>query len=302
MDHSRLSVGIEITGIDLREPIAPEDADDLRSLLAHHQLLVIRDQAIAPDDQIRVLGIFGNVLDETGDGSRYQYVSGYESSVFPGRLLFHSDNHFAAVPLELLSLYAEEVSDEAAPTVFCDNCNGYRRLPQAVAERLDSAQVSTKSFFHLGFSDRASRTLPADLTGGPEATHPAVWKHPETGEPFVYLTELHANHILGLAREESTQLLDEVFAAIYDEANLYEHKWRAGDIVIWDNRAVQHARGEVPPAQSPDAKPRTIRRVSVGSRGFTGQFKFAPEVVEQAKREGTGAFFDEKTWQSWTAN
>jgi taurine dioxygenase len=245
---------------------------------------VFRDQQLGPDDQIRALEVFGNVLDEKGDSKRYQYVSGYDTSIRPGRLLFHSDNHFTPVPLEVLSLYAENVDASAAPTLFCDNVRAFRRLPKDLADKLAGAQVATRSFFHLGYSDQASRTLPAELSGGPEAVHPAIWTHPQTGESYVYLTELHANHIVGMDQEESDRLLDAVFAAIYDEANLYEHKWRPGDLVIWNNRTVQHARGEVPEAAGPGEKSRVVRRVAVGPIGFSDQFQFSAQAVEDMKR------------------
>jgi taurine dioxygenase len=275
-----LQVGVEISGIDLRRAIDPGAAAELQRLLAEHQLILFRDQDITPADQIRLLGVFGNVLDEVQDGKRYQYVSGDETSVRPGRLLFHSDNHFTQVPLEVLSLYGERIGEAATPTLFVDNVEAYRRLPSELAARLDGLDVVTKSYFHLGYSDRPARSVSPEPEGGPCARHPAVWRHPVTGAPFLYLTELHAHHLAGLPREESDALLGAAMDAIYVPDRFYEHRWRTGDLLVWNNRTVQHARGELTPSDGSPAAARSVRRVAVGPVGFSDQFQFAPEALE----------------------
>jgi taurine dioxygenase len=131
------------------------------------------------------------------------------------------------------------------------------------------------TFFHLGGSDRPSYALGSDNAGGPAARHPAIWRHPVTSEPFVYLSELHTNHIVGMLRAQSDELLRKVFEMMYDPSHFYEHVWRTGDLVIWNNRTVQHARGEIPMV---DAPPRTIRRVGVGPVSFSDQYQFSAET------------------------
>jgi len=279
MDVVPLQVGVEINGLMLSRPIAPGDAAELRRLLAERQMLVFRSQAITPEDQIRVLEVFGNVLDEKGDGLRHQYVSGEKTSVKPGRLLFHSDNHFTQAPLELLSLYGEEVGKGATPTLFVDNVAGYERLAPDCRERLESLEIINRSFFFLGLSDQPARELPEELEGGPIARHPAIWRHPQTGKPFVYLTELHAYRLDGLAVEQSTALLDQVFGTLYDPATIHEHQWADGDLVIWNNRTVQHARGALDETEEAALSARSIRRVSTGTKTFTEQFHFEPKAI-----------------------
>jgi taurine dioxygenase len=279
MNVMPLLVGVEINGLELDKPIAADVAAELRRLLSEQQLLVIRGQSLSPNDQIRVMQIFGTVLDEKHDGLRYQYVSGEKTSVKPGRLLFHSDNHFTQVPLELLSLYGEEVGERATPTLFASNVAAYQRLAPECRARLSSLEVINRSFFHLGLSDQPARELSPDLEGGPIARHPAVWQHPETGAPFVYLSEMHAFRLDGLVQAESDELLEEVFDTLYDPATVLEHKWADGDLVIWNNRTVQHARGPIDDADRTAGSARSIRRVSTGSITFTEQFQFTPEAI-----------------------
>lgn len=289
MDVMPLPVGVAIEGLELDRPVAPDDAAELRRLLAERQLLVFRGQSISPQDQIRVIELFGTVLDEKADGLRYQYVSGGKTSIRPGRLLFHSDNHFTHEPLELLSLYGEEVGERATPTLFADNIAGYARLAPDLRETLAGLTVINRSFFHLGLSDQPARDLPEDLTGGPVARHPAIWAHPETGEPFVYLTELHAYRLDGLDVVESRALLDAVFQTLYEPALLYEHRWSDGDLVVWNNRTVQHARGTLDDTGEA-ATARSIRRVSTGSITFSDQFQFAPEAIAEMN-----SFYEQST-------
>lgn len=285
MNTKALPVGVEILDVELKEPLSQQEAEDLRRLLAEHQLLLFRSQRISPQDQIRLMEHLGNVLDEKGDDKRYQYVSGEETPIRPSRLLFHSDTHYTAVPLEYLSLYGEKVGDKAVPTLFVDNVAAYRRLSPTLRERLADVHVINRSFFHLGHSDKVARDLPPEWTGGPVARHPAVWRHRETGAPFVYLSEMHAFRLEGMTDEESYAVLDEVFDTLYDPALAYEHKWEDGDLVVWNNRTVQHARGPLPTeSMEAGAARRSIRRVSVGPLSFSDQFDLAPDQMSVTEK------------------
>lgn len=288
MEIVSLKVGVEILGLDLNEPIDEPVLAELKRLLAERQLLVCREQQLSPEGQVRVLSMFGNVVDEGGDGTGHQYVSGDKTSTKPGRLLFHSDNHFLPAPLEFLSLYGEDVGEQATPTSFADNVEGYKRLPREVKDRIERLEVINRTFFHLGYSDQPARELPAALEGGPVSRHPAVWRHPETGAPFVYLTELHSFRLDGISPDDSNALLSGIFDTLYDPHMIYEHKWCNGDLVIWNNRTVQHARGSMPEGKASGATARSVRRVAVGPSSLRDQFRFAPEALAAV---GAGDFY-----------
>ena len=220
------------------------------------------------------------MLDESRNGSRYIYVSGDDTNVNPGRLLFHSDNHFTALPLERLSLYAEDVDERAASTLFVDNVRAFERLSPALRERLVGAWTVNVSYYYWGQgSDRPSRSVVPDHPEAPRAVHPAVWRHPISGEPFVYITELHTHHLLDMPLEESDALLEAVRAEMYAPANIFEHRWRTGDLVVWDNRGAQHARGYVPDSQAEPAAPRrALRRCVAGPKAFHEQVTLPASV------------------------
>jgi taurine dioxygenase len=275
--------GAEIRGLDLREPLDPATAEALRASFAKHHVLVFRDQDLTPADQIRVLGAFGNVLDESNNGARHSYVSGdAKSTTFkPGRLLFHSDNHFTQVPLEMLSLYGENVDQAAASTLFVDNVQGLKRLPAELAAKLADAKSVNVSYYFWGQGgDRPSRSVQPERAEAPQAVHPVIWRHPVSGEPFIYITELHTHHLLDMPLDASDDLLAAVREVLYAPDGMYEHRWRTGDLVIWDNRAVQHARGFVPDSTADPAAPnRSIRRVVVGPKDFRDQVTLPDSVT-----------------------
>jgi taurine dioxygenase len=93
----------------------------------------------------------------------------------------------------------------------------------------------------------------------PETVLPIVRAHPRTGRTTLLTSENHTKEIVGLAPDESDALLDEVFANLYADDNVYAHEWRGGDLVVWDNIAVHHAR----PAVALDGPRRTLRKIGL---------------------------------------
>ena len=86
-----------------------------------------------------------------------------------------------------------------------------------------------------------------------------LWPHRDTGEEILAVWEQQTDAILPLAPDESTELLEALFEHLYQPAHRYQHEWRTGDLVVWDNHAVQHSRPEVGTDE-----PRTLRRVCIG--------------------------------------
>jgi taurine dioxygenase len=91
---------------------------------------------------------------------------------------------------------------------------------------------------------------------------PATYVNPHNGRKCVWVSELQTARVLDMAWEESRDLLHDVFECLYAEQKVFEHRWRTGDIVIWDNIALQHARGNLESAGK-----RVLQRVIVGTQG-----------------------------------
>lgn len=276
MRQRELTVGVEILDVDLSEPVDAADVADLRALFRERHLLLFRGQQLTGDRQVEVLSWFGPVLAEKMGA--YGYVSNViEGAVVPeGGLSFHSDFAFTWHPLDGISLHAIAVPANGAPTRFADAVRAVDRLPAGLRARLDHARVL--NVFDFG-APADGRMRVADLApNSPSCVHDAIGTHRITGEPVVMAGEMHSDCVLGLAPDESEALLAELFSHLYAPDNVYEHQWEVGDLVIWDNLALQHGR----PAFSDDEE-RTLQRVVLGTKSATELVPNLPELLAAAK-------------------
>lgn len=255
-------------------PLGPSIARVLRDLLAHHHLLVMRGEW-SEAEHIDLVGCFGRVLPQgprvivndhpAGEMPIVTFVSNIASEGGLGtfELAFHHDLAHVATPLGGLSLYALDVADDQAPTRFANGRLAYLQLPQDLQERLVGLQALFAANYTTTSDQAASARAGRDALDPtwPRTVHPIVVPHPVTGEPCVYVNEMMTVEVLGLDRHDGDAVLDALFERLYDPANIYEHHWQTGDLVVWDNLVVQHARQRLH-----ETKPRTLRRVVFGEK------------------------------------
>ena len=246
------AMGVEISGVDLCKPLAEGVQQQMRSLLDRHALLLFRDQVLEPEDQRRVLSVFGPIGDERGDGKGYSYVSNVRPDGILGDtpLPFHADYDFRPYIPPVFSLYGFEIEGVSIPTIYVSLANAYRLLPPAFKARIADLKIVNADDFSRGLAspDYAKRysllkfEVPPPETTHPRAVHPLVKPHPRTGEPLLFASEMHSSHIEGMDADSSEALIQEIFSVIYSEENRFVHHWRKGDLIIWDNVAAQHGR------------------------------------------------------------
>ena len=252
---------------DLTVPLGEDGQAELARLLFQHGILVFRDQALSDGDQSRVMSYLGPVLQEEG-GHREISVEG---NLGRERLLFHSDLAFTPEPFKLLSLYGIDVENGTA-TLFASAANAFATLPAALRSRVEGLDAIT-----VLPPSQGERLVRYDTPEHvPQITRPAILPHPTTSEPLLFLSEQQTARLVGLAREDSDALLAALFAHLYAPANVYRHDWRAGDFVVWDNLALQHAR-------SPQTKVtrRRLRRIAVAEKTF---FQLCPQFAPDDAR------------------
>jgi len=274
--HTALPVGVEIHEVDLDSAVDDATVDALRDAYREQHLLLFRGQQLSGERQVEVLSWFGPVLAEKM-GS-FGYVSNViAGAVVPeGGLSFHSDFAFTPDPLEGISLHAIVVPASGAPTRFADAVRVVDRLPVDLRARLERARIL--NVFDFG-APADGRMRVTDLApGSPSCVHDAIGRHRITGEPVVLAGEMHTDCVLGIGPDESEALLDELFAHLYAPDNVYEHEWAVGDLVIWDNLALQHGR----PA-FPDDEERTLQRVVLGTKGAAEIVPNLAELLATAK-------------------
>lgn len=273
--------GVEVE-FDLREKLADRQREELNRLRGEHHLLLFRRQSLSIERQMEVMGAFGPILMSRGDG--YGYVSNVHPEGILGNteLEFHSDLDFSPLgAYYALSLHAVEVEDDRTSTIFCSAARAYDNLPSALKQRLLALEALDVQLQDMTGRNRF-RDLGPDI---PRCIHPLVRHLPLTGRPAIFASRSGTDSVMGMAEADSDALLGTLFDHLYDQSNRYEHRWRQGDLLVWDNRALQHCRGAVAPGTR-----RTLQRVTVAEPG-TGFFDAFPQFRREsyASPSGTAA-------------
>lgn len=245
-------------GTEVRGPASTAgDVDELRAALDQRHLLIRRGRVLSSVEQVAFTARFGPLVP---DQPLWSYVSNTrpDGIIREGGLLHHADLAFTRAPLDAICLHAIEVPSDGAPTSFANAVRAAANLPTGLRRRIEGRQALNVYDFRLP-NDRPMRVGEIDPRS-PRWAHPVLAEHPRTGVPVIMASELHTDSIVGLPRAESDALLADLFAVLYDDDNVYEHRWTVGDLVLWDNIALQHARRGVPSDEE-----RTLRRTTVGA-------------------------------------
>ena len=243
---SRLSAagGVTITGIDLAEPLAPEAKGRILEAFRDHHVVVFPGQALTREQQYGFARNFGEVQPSGQPGSKRHTVAHVISnldkdgnpvdrSASPvGNYRWHTDKSWHAVPPLLTMLHAIELPPSGGDTEFANTLMAYAALPEKTKRRIARLQV----VFRWGASGGKAIVTTRDE---PPVDHPLVRTHPDTGSKALYLGN-HASHICGMPKAEGTALLEELLEHATQRQFVYAHRWRKGDLVIWDNRCLLH--------------------------------------------------------------
>jgi alpha-ketoglutarate-dependent taurine dioxygenase len=261
-------IGAEVLGLDPRRPVDAEvlavlqDAFDRRSVLVFRDL----DADLLFQSQLSRALVGEDVLSADDDEAPAPFDWYISNRVEDGRLPFHSDSMWCAEPYLVLSLWGEEVEEPAAPTFFAGAVSGWETLPDDLRRRVEGLHARHVS----GVIDRsdepdAELALP-DFGTTLSTVKPIVWTHPRTGQPLLWLCEQMTRDIVELEADEGEALLRELFAHLYAPQNRWQHEWREGDLLLWDNVSVQHSRPNV----DEDGPARTLRKFGTPHPDMTG--------------------------------
>ena len=244
------TIGAEITGVDLGRPVGDEMRSQLYRLFAERAVIVFRDQDFDPPRFAAAAQLFGTIIPEQFDNYRlpeYPLVSSLSNrdleTTGAHRAVrgedFHTDHSNYAAPPKATVLYGIEIPEAGGDTEFAAAQAAYDDLPQATKQRIAGLKA-LHAYRGVRTDRKATALTPELLAATPSAAHPIARHNPDNGRTGLYLSPNRVTGIAGMADAEAFPLLDALFAHATQAKYVYRHKWRKGDMVIWDNRSVLH--------------------------------------------------------------
>ncbi len=257
MQITRLTPGFaaEITGVDVSDGLSDAAFGEINDAFLAHQVIVIRDQKLSPDQQKAFSRRFSEL--EMHISSSNKHPDHPELLVLSNKKIdgkwvgatnagdeWHTDTHYTERPAKCTMLHSLEVPEEGGETGFINIYAAYDALPEATKARIEGRR-GINSWNRL---KNPRVKVPAQHGDGkkvydighPDVVHPIVRTHPETGRKALYVSPRHTLFVEGMAEDESEELLQELFAVQQRPEFRYVHKWRLGDVLIWDNRCTLH--------------------------------------------------------------
>ncbi len=247
----------EIVGLDTSAPITPETIRAVEDAMARYAVCVIRDASLKDEDHIRFSLAFGSLdlpppaeasrrpgvapelydvtnLDANGDIAPTM-MDARTQKILEG---FHTDSPFNTAPTKWSLLLGHIVPPEGANTNYIDMRAVYQDLPQQTKDRIEGLAAVHDLF---GAFERRGVAFGTDELRRlyPPTPHPLV-RVSASGRKALYMG-WHAVGVVGWSEADGAALLDELYAFATQEKYIYSHKWRQGDLVIWDNRCTMHA-------------------------------------------------------------
>ena len=259
------ALGVEVLDVDLARPLAADAFERIRAAWYEGLILLFRGQALDEAQQAAFAARFGplagvlNKHDGTGTHPGVMYISnvvenGKLIGALPdGEMYFHSDQCYVEKPAMATMLYAMEIPSRGGNTLFANMYRACETLPDDLKARLEGRRAVNV----YDYANSATRRGAASAEA-PRYAHPVFRTHPETGRKALYVNRLMTQSIEGLPPEESDALLAQLFDHSERAEFVYEHVWRPGDLILWDNRCTLHARTDFDASER-----RKLRRVVV---------------------------------------
>ena len=246
------ALGAEIRGVDLAKPLDDATFADVHQAFLDYQVLCFRDQHITPAQQLAFAARFGEIdtypfmeplPDHPGvipivkePETRHNFGGGW-----------HTDTSYMARPPMATLLYALDVPERGGDTMFADMYGAYESLSDGMKKLLDGTRaVFTASAVHgAGGIYRQVRAGDGprredDTAAEARHEHPVIRTHPETGRKGIYVGKFHVERLVGMSVPESRPLIDFLAERAVEPQFTTRLQWRAGTLVMWDNRCVQH--------------------------------------------------------------
>jgi taurine dioxygenase len=243
--------GAELSELDFPKTGAAERAM-IVDAFQHHGALLLRDQTMSPDDLLDFIRLFG---EPEGHTLQQFTLPGYpniyilSNKVVDGRPIgahndgvgWHTDYSYKSEPVMSTMLYAVEVPPEGSDTLLADLCAAYDALTPARRATLEGLKLHHSYQYFMENREWGAMTLSDALKAeNPDVIHPLIRTHPADGRKALWVSTGTVKEVVGMAKPEGLALVDELVAFATQDHFVYRHKWRVGDLLMWDNRCTLH--------------------------------------------------------------
>jgi taurine dioxygenase len=243
--------GAQILDVDLTKA-GPETLEAVVDVFHRHGAILLRDQTLGPDDLLAFIRCFG---EPEGHTLQEYTVPGYpnifvlSNRVVDGKPVgahndgigWHTDYSYKAEPVMSTMLYAVEVPPEGSDTLLADVCAAWNALTPERQAELDGL-VLHHSYQHFMENREWGRVMLSDQqkAENPDVLHPLIRTHPADGRKALWVSTGTVKEVVGLPVEEGLALIDELVEFVTQDQFVFRHKWRVGDVLMWDNRCTLH--------------------------------------------------------------
>jgi taurine dioxygenase len=249
-------IGVEVTGIDLREPIAESTRQTLNRAVAENAVMVIRDQRFTPAQLQAAAELFGELMEDQNrrylvDGfplisvldNRHTDSTGKQAKVAKNAT-WHTDHTNQERPPKFTMLYPVALPDKGGETAVFNTHAAYEALPQEWKDRITAMKTENSLISPARYATANPDVLKAQLESKkPPTVQPLVRTHPELGTKAIWFHKGKTERVTGMEPEETQRFLDELLDVAMKPEFTYTHEYRLGDWLIIDNRTAMHKAG-----------------------------------------------------------
>jgi len=255
------ALGAEVRGVDLRT-IDEGTFGHLMQAWHQHSVLLIRGQSLNDQELISFSRRLGDLDWAPVQENGRRFVEGLPEiyivsnvkvngeaigSLGDGEAVWHTDMSYLDMPPKASMLYSLEIPPIGGNTSFCSMYAIYDALPTKLKDHIGGMKIKHDGTYNSGGYVREGVKATNDPLTSPGAVHPLVCTHPNTGRRMLYLGRRRNAYLVGLALQDSEALLDELWSFVNRPEFAWEHVWRVGDLVLWDNRCTMHRRDAFDP-------------------------------------------------------
>lgn len=283
----------ELRGVTLAD-VAADDGTyaAVRAAFEDHSVLLFRGQEVSGEGQLAFSRRFGppetTKVGSLGTGTNFVILTtiGDDGKVVPedhryamrnkANQLWHTDSSFKAVPALTSVLSVRTIPDHGGETEFASTRLAFERLDPALQKKFENS-FAWHHYGHSRAKVAAGLATPEELEALPPQCWRLVWRNPVNGRGALYIAS-HTYAIEGMEQAAGEQLIEELTAAATAPGTTYEHKWKSGDVIMWDNRATMH-RGRPWPGN----EPRYMVRTTISATAADGVETLRPRKLQAAE-------------------